>query len=363
VSVSPGPLGNVRIIEFAGIGPAPFASMLLGDMGAEIIRIDRPGGADPWTKGVIRRGRRTLVLDLKNPAHHAGITRLLAKADGLIEGFRPGVMERLGLGPEAVHAINPRLTYARMSGWGQSGPLAQSAGHDITYIAITGALAAIGPARQPTPPLNLVGDMGGGALYLAMGLIAGVLEARATGTGRVVDCAISDCTASLMAMTADLAAQGRWQMAREQNLLDGGAPFYRSYPCADGKFIAVGALETAFFRQFCALLGLDPIPPEEERLNPAQWPMLQARIGALFLTKPRDDWAGIFEGTDACVAPVLTLDEAPHHPHNQFRGAFLAMDEVMQPAPAPRFSGSEAVPPALQPDFETLDAALAAWDA
>lgn len=358
-----GPLSGIRLLEFAGIGPAPFAAMLLGDMGAEIIRIDRPGGADPWTKRVIRRGRSTVIADLKNADHRAAILRLARTADGLIESFRPGVMERLGLGPEVLQAQNPRLVYARMTGWGQDGPLAKSAGHDINYIAISGALNAIGPAERPVPPLNLVGDMGGGALYLAMGLLAALIEARSTGKGRIVDCAISDCTASLMAMFSDLAAEGRWRNMREANLLDGAAPFYRNYACMDGKFLAIGALEPHFFAALCEKIGLSPTPDEAERLNPARWPALTTRIAAILVTRSRDEWALLLEGTDACAAPVLTLDEAPTHPHNLYRGAFVAIDGVMQPAPAPRFSGFEAVSPALRPDFGSLDAALEAWEA
>lgn len=357
------PLSGIRIVEFAGIGPAPFAAMLLGDMGAEIIRVDRPGGADPWTKRVIRRGRRTLTADLKNTEHRAVILRLMTQADGVIEGFRPGVMERLGLGPAVIGPLNPRLVYGRMTGWGQDGPLAQAAGHDINYIAISGALEAIGPQERPIPPLNLVGDMGGGALYLAMGMLAAMLDARKTGIGRSLDCAISDCTASLMAMFSDLHAEGRWQMAREANLLDGGAPFYRVYPCKDGKFLSIGALEPQFFADLCRRIGLEPIPSEAERMDTAHWPALEARMATIIASKTRDEWACLLDGTEACAAPVLRLDEAPLHPHNLARGAFVAVDGVMQPAPAPRFSGCETVPPALIPDFESLDAALAAWDA
>ena len=359
--ISP-PLAGIRIVEFAGIGPAPFAAMLLGDMGAEIIRIDRPGGADPWTGPVIRRGRRTVTADLKNPADIEAVKALIMKADALIEGFRPGVMERLGLGPEAMLALNPALAYGRMTGWGQHGPLAKAAGHDINYIAISGALHATGPAERPTPPLNLVGDMGGGALYLAMGLLAAILSARKTGQGQIVDCAISDCTASLMAMFADLGAQKRWDFdSREANILDGGAPFYRNYACKDGKFIAVGALEPQFFAEFCRLIGIPPIE-EAERMNPANWPMLTARFAAILALKTRDEWAAIFEGTEACAAPVLTLDEAPLHPHNLARGAFAAVDGVMQPAPAPHFSRAGNATPTLQPDFPSLEAATLAWD-
>lgn len=355
------PLKGVRIVEFAGIGPAPFAAMLLADMGAEIIRVDRPGGADPWTTTVIRRGRRTVVANLKDPADIAAVKALIAKADGLIEGNRPGVMERLGLGPEAMLALNPALVYARMTGWGQSGPLAQSAGHDLNYIAISGALHAIGPAERPVPPLNLVGDMGGGALYLAMGLLAAIISARATGQGQVVDCAISDCTANLMAMFSDMAAQGRHNnAAREANMLDGGAPFYRNYPCRDGKFLSVGALEPQFYDVLCDKLGIARVE-EKARMNAAQWPALEAEIGAAIATRTRDDWAAVFAGTDACVAPVLTLDEAPTHPHNAARGAFVSVEGVAQPAPAPRFSVHDNSTPGRMPDYASLAEAVAAW--
>ncbi|MCA0407264.1 MAG: CoA transferase, partial [Proteobacteria bacterium] len=334
------PLVGVRIVEMAGIGPAPFAAMLLADMGAEIIRVDRPGGADPWTKTVIRRGRRTVVANLKDAGDVGAVKALIGLADAVIEGFRPGVMERLGLGPDEMIAANPRLVYGRMTGWGQDGPLAQSAGHDLGYIAITGALHAIGPAERPVPPLNLVGDMGGGALYLAMGVLAGIVSARATGKGQVVDCAISDCTASLMAMFSDMASQGRWNTAaREANALDGGAPFYRTYPCADGKFLAVGSLEPQFYDVLCATLGIDRIE-EKRRWNEAEWPALEAAIGGAIATKTRDEWAALFEGTDACVAPVLTLAEAPAHAHNAARGAFVEIGGVVQPASAPRFSAA-----------------------
>ncbi|MCA1999210.1 MAG: CoA transferase [Hyphomicrobiales bacterium] len=357
------PLAGVRIVEFAGIGPAPFAAMMLADLGADILRIDRPGGADPWTGTIIRRGRRTLTCNLKDRTHLADVISLCSAADAVVEGFRPGVMERLGLGPAVLMARNPRLVYARMTGWGQDGPLARTAGHDITYIALSGALHAIGPRERPIPPLNLLGDMGGGALYLVAGLLAAILSARATGHGRIVDCAITDCTAHLMAMIADLAAQGRWDPARrENNMLDGAAPFYRSYPCADGRFLAVGALEPVFFAEFCRRIGLDPIS-EAERLDRTNWPALTERIAARLATRTRDEWAAILGDSDACAAPVLTLDEAAGHPHNRARGVFATRDGISQPAPAPRFDGVVPVPPPLLPDFPDARAALAAWGA
>ncbi|WP_284179614.1 CaiB/BaiF CoA-transferase family protein [Rhabdaerophilum sp. SD176] len=355
------PLSGIRILEFAGIGPAPFAAMLLADMGARILRIDRPGGADPWTDKVVRRNRTSVTADLKSPQDLAQVKALARQADALIEGFRPGVMERLGLGPEVLLAENPALIYGRMTGWGQDGPLAPTAGHDINYIAITGALSAIGPAERPVPPLNLVGDLGGGALYLAMGILAGLLRARQTGQGQVVDCAISDCTISLMAMFSDLAAQGRWDSGRrEANILDGAAPFYRTYACRDGHFVAVGALERPFYAALCQGLGL-PVLPEAERMDKARWPEQIAAFAAVFLTRTRDEWTAHFAGTDACLAPVLTLEEAPDHPHNRARGAFILANGAIQPAAAPRFSAAPPSDMALPPDHPSLEAALAAW--
>src|SRR5271154_2390531 len=276
-----GPLQGFRIVEFAGIGPGPFAAMLLADMGAELIRIDRPGEADPHSGHVVTRGRPSVMVDLKDPAQAARLIDLLENADALIEGFRPGVMERLGLGPDIVLARNPRLVYARMTGWGQSGPLARAAGHDINYIAITGALAAIGVAGQPVPPLNLVGDYGGGSLYLVAGVLAGLLSAARTGCGQVVDCAICDGAASLMAMFCELSAQGRWRDQRAANLLDGGAPYYRAYACADGRHIALGSLEPQFYAEFRKLAGLDGDRDFDARDDAG----LHAKLEALFLTK------------------------------------------------------------------------------
>jgi alpha-methylacyl-CoA racemase len=351
-----GPLSGLRIVEFAGIGPGPFAGMLLADMGAELIRLDRPSGADPYSRNVISRGRPSVPVDLKNPGETDRVLALLDRADALIEGFRPGVMERLGLGPDVVLARNPRLVYGRMTGWGQSGPLAQAAGHDINYIAITGALAAIGDARGPIPPLNLVGDYGGGSLYLVAGLLAALLSAARTGEGQVVDCAICDGAASLMAMFSELWSQKRWTDARASNLLDGGAPYYRAYACADGRHIALGPLELQFYALFRKLVGLDGDPDFDNRDDTS----LHAKLEALFLTRTRDEWSRLLEGTDACFAPVLTLSEAPTHPHLAARGVFVEVDGVTQPAPAPRFSRT---PSAIGPVGETatLDEALEAW--
>ncbi len=355
-----GPLAGLRIVEFAGIGPGPFAAMLLADMGAEMIRLDRPAGADPYSRNVISRGRPRVTVDLKDAAETERVLTLLESADALIEGFRPGVMERLGLGPEVVLARNPRLVYGRMTGWGQTGPLAQAAGHDINYIAVAGPLAAIGNEKGPIPPLNLVGDYGGGSLYLVAGLLAALLSAARTGEGQVVDCAICDGAASLMAMFSELSSQGRWTDRRGANLLDGGAPFYRAYACADGRHVALGPLEPQFYAVFGKLVGLAHDPDFDRRDDPVVWPRLHAKLEALFLTRTRDEWSRLLEGTDACFAPVLTLSEAPSHPHLAARGTFVTVDGVVQPAPAPRFSRT---PSAIGPTNETatLEEVLETW--
>jgi len=360
-NVGGGPLEGVRVVEFVGIGPAPFAAMLLADMGAEIIAIDRPEPSRFRPGAVLSRGRPSIVADLKDPAQRDQALRLLESADALIEGFRPGVMERLGLGPDVALARNPRLVYGRMTGWGQSGPLADSAGHDINYIALSGALAAIGTHEAPIPPLNLVGDFGGGALYLVAGLLAALLAARRTGQGQVVDCAICDGVASLMAMAAEMSAAGRWREQRGGNLLDGGAPFYRTYRCADGEHIAIGALEPRFFARLCELLGLDGDPIVSRRDDPAHWPALSEKLAALFATRTREEWRALLEGTDACFAPVLTLTEAARHPHLRARGAFVEIDGVVQPAPAPRFSRMPAAIRTISDGPQTLAEAAAAW--
>ena len=357
-----GPLGSLRIVEFAGIGPAPFASMLLSDMGADIVRIDRPNfsGADP--RDITLRGRPVVAADLKDAAQREDVLRLLQGADVLIEGFRPGVMERLGLGPEAVWTCNPRLVYGRITGWGQEGPLAQAAGHDINYIALPGALAAIGPsAGAPVPPLNLVGDYGGGALYLALGVLAAVIEARLSGRGQVVDAAMCDGAASMLAIFFSLKARAQWEDRRGANLLDGGAPFYRTYECADGGYIALGALEPQFYATLCGLAGLDD-PAFRERGDKRNWPRLTAEMESVFRRKSRDEWCAILEGSDACFAPVLTMSEAPGHPHLAARQTFAEIDGVLQPAPAPRFSRTPSAvqaPPAAAP--ASLQDLIAAW--
>ena len=331
------PLKGVRVIEMAGIGPGPFCGMMLADMGADVLRIDRPGAAPPRPGDVTARGKRMLGLDLKDAGAAAELLVLVENADALIEGFRPGVMERLGLGPADCQARNFKLVYGRMTGWGQTGPWAQAAGHDINYIAISGALDAIGTEDAPVPPLNLVGDYGGGGMLLAMGVLAALLCVRGGGAGQVVDAAMSDGAALLMAPIYGMRAAGRWGAARGGNLLDGGAPFYGTYGCADGKFLAVGPIEPQFFALFVQGIGLDAAD-FSRRGDAAAWPALRARIATALLTRTRDEWAAVFDGSDACVAPVLTMAEAPQHPHNVARGTFVELDGVTQPAAAPRFS-------------------------
>ena len=336
--------GRVIARGGAGIGPAPFAGMMLADHGAHVTRIDRPKAdhADHHVHDVLLRGRHHLSLDLKRPDGVAALRDLARDADGLIEGFRPGVMERLGLGPDVLLADNPRLVFGRMTGWGQDGPLAHAAGHDIDYIALAGALHAFGRAgEKPTPPINLVGDFGGGGMLLAFGMLAGLLSARNTGIGQVVDCAMVDGAALLMAMIHGFAARGVWRDERGVNMLDTGAHFYDTYRRSDGKFIAVGAIEPQFYAELRRLAGLDD-PAFDAQMDPSVWPELKRRLTAVFLTRTRDEWCALLEGTDACVAPVLSLSEAPAHPHNVARGTFVRSGDVVQPAPAPRFSVTAA---------------------
>jgi alpha-methylacyl-CoA racemase len=337
-----GPLEGVRIVELAGLGPAPFAGMMLADAGADIIRIDRSDRATyPPKDGphvdLMNRGRRSVAVDLKHPDGVALVLDLVAGADGLMEGFRPGVAERLGLGPDVCLVRNPKLAYGRMTGWGQDGPMAQAAGHDIDYIALSGALGAIGrQGERPVPPLNLVGDFGGGGMLLAFGMVAAILGARATGTGQVVDAAMVDGAASLMTMTYTLRAAGIWQDERGTNLLDTGAHFYEVYECADGGYFGVGAIEPQFYAEFMRLLGLG----EEDlstQMDRTTWPAMKQRFAAIFATRTREEWESVFAGTDACAAPVLSPAEAPDHPHNKVRGTFTEVAGVVQPAPAPRF--------------------------
>lgn len=342
-----GPLAGCRVVELGGIGPGPFAGMLLADLGAEVVRVDRaermtePGAGGPTD--VTNRGKRSVVIDLKNPAGAAAVLDLVARADILIEGFRPGVTERLGIGPHECLARNPRLVYGRMTGWGQDGPLAAAAGHDITYIALTGALGAIGPADGPPQvPLNLIGDFGGGGCYLVIGVLAALHAAQRTGNGQVVDAAIVDGTVSLLASTFAKLARGFWTDERGVNQLDGGWPFYSVYQTKDGRHVAVGALEAKFYRQLIELLELD-VDPEQQHDRSA-WPELRGLLEKRFAERTRDEWAALFEGTDACVAPVLSLAEAAAHPHVAARASLITRDGVVQPDAAPRFSATPAVP-------------------
>lgn len=355
-----GPLSGVKIVEFVGIGPSPFAAMLLADMGADVLRIDRPGGGDPYSQNVVNRGRPTLFLDLKETEHVDVALRILDGADALIEGLRPGVMERLHLGPDVVLQRNPRIVYARMTGWGQTGPLSQTAGHDINYISVVGALAAIGPQNRPVPPLNLVGDYGGGSLYLVAGILAGIISSRQTGLGQIVDCAICDGAASLMAMFSDLSSQGRWSSGRESNLLDGGAPFYRTFECADGKHISVGALEPKFYDLLCKQLGFSAVDlPDRDDVG--NWPQLHAALEQRFKLKTRDEWCELLSDLDTCVAPILTLSEAAAYPHLAERQTFIEVDGVTQPAPAPRFSRTPSSIRMGMDEVLTVEKALARW--
>ena len=333
-----GPLHGVKVIEFAGIGPGPFCAMLLSDMGAEVVRIDRKGGRGANKFDITSRGRRSLALDLKNPQAVQTALKLIAQADALLEGFRPGVMEKLGLGPDVALKANPKLVYGRMTGWGQTGPLAQAAGHDINYIALTGALHAIGrKGATPVPPLNLVGDFGGGALYLAFGMACALFEARGSGKGQVVDCAMTDGAASLMSMFYGFKAMGMWSDSKGENLLDGGAHFYDTYETADGKWVSIGSIEPQFYALLLQKTGITD-PDFQAQMDRSKWPALKAKIAAVLKTKTRAEWDALMEGSDVCYAPVLSLSEAPHHPHNKARQTFLEIDGVVQPAPAPRFS-------------------------
>ncbi|MDH2051873.1 CoA transferase [Achromobacter marplatensis] len=334
-----GPLSGFTVVEMAGIGPGPFCAMMLADMGADVIRIDRltPGFLGGGGT-VIDRGRRTIALDLKQPGAADIVLRLLDKADALLEGFRPGVMERLGLGPDECLARNPRLVYGRMTGWGQDGPLAQSAGHDLNYIAITGALHAMGHAElPPAPPLHLVGDMGGGAMMLAFGVLCGLLEAGRTGRGQVVDAAICDGASLLASAYHGKLQNGGWVNQRQSNMLDGGAHFYGCYTCADGKYVSIGAIEPQFYRLLLERCGIDD-PDFQQQWDRAQWPQLRAKLAGIIAGKTREQWCLLLEGTDACFAPVLDFEEAPRHPHHQARGSFVESGGTLCPAPAPRLS-------------------------
>jgi alpha-methylacyl-CoA racemase len=344
-----GPLQGLKVVEMAGLGPAPFCAMMLADMGADVVRIERPGA--PSVTGaagrfdVTARSRTALALDLKNPLATSAVLALVEQADVLIEGFRPGVMERLGLGPEPCMARRPSLVYGRMTGWGQSGPLAQAAGHDINYIALTGALHAIGgPSAPPVPPLNYVGDFGGGAMMLAFGVLCALHHARNGGAGQVVDAAMTDGAALLSAMMYGMHAAGAWSNRRGENMLDGGAHFYGCYECSDGRHVSIGSIEPQFYAQLLQRTGIEDAEFSAQ-LDAARWPRLKARLADVFRTRTRDEWCKRMEGSDVCFAPVLDWDEAPQHPHNVARQTFVTVDGVVQPAPAPRFSATPAAPP------------------
>lgn len=348
-----GPLQGLRIVEMAGIGPGPFCAMVLADMGAEVIRVEQkrsgPAGADAVDPGrrfdLLARNRRSLAIDLKQPGAVDAVLSLVEKADGLIEGFRPGVMERLGLGPDVCAARNRRLVFGRMTGWGQDGPLAKVAGHDINYLALTGALNAIGPRDdRPRPPLNLVADFGGGGMLLAFGMVCALLEASRSGQGQVVDAAMVDGASLLSTFVHGFRAAGHWSLDREDNLLDGGAHYYGTYTCADGRYVAVGPLEPQFYAEFLHRCGLDAaeFQPQTDR---RKWPALRKRLEAMFISQPRDHWVALLEGTDVCFAPVLDWDEAPHHAHLKARHTFVDVDGITQPAPAPRFSRTPPATP------------------
>lgn len=334
-----GPLRGLKILEFAGIGPAPFCGRLFSDLGADVLRIDREGGYDYDRFSVDTRGRRSVILDLKDPTSKDIALKLIEKADALIESYRPGVMERLGLGPDIALERNPDLVYGRMTGWGQTGPLAQTPGHDINYVALSGALHALGPREKPAVPLNLIGDFGGGALWLAFGILAALRHIEQGGGGQVIDCAMTDGVISTMGLLYGAFAAGRWKDERESNIIDGGAHFYNTYKCADGKWIAIGSIEKPFYIALLEALEIDDPEFVDPRLDD-KWPELKTRLEAIFRTRTRDEWCDVFEGTEVCFAPVLSLAEAPKHPHNTARGTFVEVDGVRQPAPLPHFSGT-----------------------
>jgi alpha-methylacyl-CoA racemase len=338
-----GPLKGIKVVEMAGIGPGPFCAMMLSDMGAEVIRVDRLAHKGSGHKAnVLNRGRRSIAIDLKNSQGVDTVKKLIDQADVVIEGFRPGVMERLGLGPEECLERNPRLVFGRMTGWGQHGPLAHAAGHDINYISIGGALGAMGhPDRPPSPPLNLVGDFGGGAMYLLAGVLAALVERASSNKGQVIDAAMTDGTASLLTPFYGMMAMGMWTTQRSDNRLDGGAHYYGSYTCSDGKHISIGSIEPQFYALLLELCGIDD--PEFLKQNEKEsWASLRQKLEELFATKTQAQWCELLEGTDVCFAPVLNLAEAPQHPHNKARASFVDFEGVTQPAPAPRFSRSQS---------------------
>ena len=356
-----GPLNGIKILEFAGLGPAPFSAMLLSDMGAEILRIDRKGSKGGTKHDVISRGRKSIALNLKQAEAVDAVLRLIEKADVIVEGFRPGVMERLGLGPERCLEINSRLIYARMTGWGQYGTYAETAGHDLNYIALTGALQAIGGAEKPIPPLNLVGDFGGGSLYLAMGICAALFERERSGKGQVIDAAMTDGSASLMSLFYGLKSAGIWADERESNLIDGGAPFYDVYQTADGKFVSIGSIEPKFYALLREKAGLRS-EDWDRQMDKSTWPELKKKLTKVMKAKTRAEWDELLEGTDVCYAPVLDMNEAPYHPHNQARETFVKRSGVMQPNVAPRFSRTQSEIQGDPPrNGEHNDSALQEW--
>lgn len=363
-----GPLAGIKVVEIAGIGPGPLAAMFLADLGATVIRVDRKepsglGAPRPVEFDLGLRNRKSVRVDLKDPAAVEMVLELIAEADALIEGFRPGVMERLGLGPDTCLARNARLVYGRVTGWGQDGPLSQVAGHDLNYISITGVLHAIGRAGQaPTPPLNVLGDYAGGSLYLAFGLLAGILEARSSGKGQVIDAAMVDGVASIMTVTMGMHAAGMLDKERGTNLLDSGAPFYEVYACADGKYVSAGPIEGKFYRLLLEKLGLQDHPLLQAQMDRAQWPGAKQIFAAKFKERTRDEWVQMLGHLDVCVAPVLDFDEAPHHPHSNARGMFVDLNGVMHPAPGPRFSRTPAAPPEAPAALSTENAVAALQD-
>jgi len=348
--MSQGPLAGLRVIEFSGIGPGPFCGMLLADMGADVIVIERPAALRTLGAGdAMNRGKRSICLDLKNPLGLQAVRALVESADALIEGYRPGVMERLGLGPEAFEQTNPRLVYGRVTGWGQTGPLAQAAGHDINYVALTGALSmATRQGVAPSVPATLLGDMAGGAMFLAFGLVCAMLEAKGSGRGQVIDAAMIDGLSALTSLVHSLRGIGFWSDQPQKNLFLHQSPFYDSFECADGRYITLGAIEPAFYREMLQRLGLVEVDPAAQH-DPRQWPALKARVSARIREKTRDEWTALLEGSDACFAPVLTLAEAAQHPHNQARGNFVELAGQWVPAPAPRFSRTPARRPQIGP--------------
>lgn len=347
-----GPLAGLRIIELAGIGPGPFCGMMLADQGAEVIHVHRPG-KPPDPRDPLVRSRKLLEADLKSEAGVARVRELVRDADGIFEGFRPGVAERLGLGPEALLTDNPKLVYGRMTGWGQDGPMAHAAGHDINYIALAGALHAFGRAgEKPTPPINLVGDFGGGGMFLAFGMVCALLEAKTSGKGQVVDCAMVDGAASLMSMIWGFRAMGRWADQRGVNLLDTGAHFYDTYETADGRHVAIGSIEPQFYAELRRLAGLETDKEFDTQMDPRSWPHLKQRLAEVFRAKTLMEWNDIMEGSDVCYAPVLSMSEAPSHPHNKARGTFVEIDGVIQPAPAPRFCRTPADKPTVSQPYK-----------